>query len=183
MKTFPKRLVAIWAVLTMLTGCISMAFAEEDENIFEFEPKFLNSMDMTSSKWYSTKDSRELLVATIIAGFSMEAPTIEKAHKSFSFDEFKDTIVEAIVEDAVYVGQMEDSILNVFFFGNNALMHILYVPTAGVASGFITDMDNASKLSTFILASMTSQYPIEYEHVDGNNIRTLITSLASDESK
>lgn len=181
MKTFPKRLVAIWAVLTMLTGCISMAFAEEDENIFEFEPKFLNSMEMTPSTWYSTKDSRELLVATIITDACMEAPTIEKAYKSFSFDKFKDIIGGAIEKDVVYVGHTEDIVLSVFFFGNDALMYILYNPTTELATGFFTDIENASKLGPFFMASIASQSDIEYEHVDRKNILTLLASFTSDD--
>jgi len=167
MKTLAKRLIALGLVLTMMTSCISIAIAEDDENKSVFTPTFLNAMDMTVSKWYGTTDNRELLVAMAMID----------ANTSVSDEKITDALIDALVKDTVYVGKTDTVILEIFFFAKDSIITLTYTPILKESECLYFDSDSASTLSSLLMANFASELSIEYEQVDSENVVKLISSI------
>ena len=152
-----KKVLSVALALLLFLTALTPVLAEEDINI-PLEADLLNIFDFSSTEWYSDDEHRTILAACAMFDLILTYN-----------DEVSAIVSAAVLNDSVYVCKKSLS-LNIFFFGEEDSIVVMFSPILETAEYFISE-GVSSLLAEFAMESLVSKDMIaDYYHVDGEAV-------------
>ena len=155
-----KRILAILMMVAML-----FSFAAADDDAISFQPPLLNGMDFTAAEWWSSytyKTAFAVIAAAELTDYTQQG--------------IYDSCKEGILNDEIYVSIDEDhAILTAFFFGDEQVIGVMYMPEIGIAMLLVQPDITPSMASSAMIAIGD-----EYTKIKQADFMTLLQTLAGD---